>query len=335
MKDFPKITIITPSYNQGHFIEQTILSVINQNYPNLEYIIIDGGSTDNTLDIIKKYEKYIAYWMSEKDNGQSDAINKGLQHATGDIINWLNSDDYYEKNTLEIVAKAFENPNVNVLCAKSRIFYDEGNKTSHFTNGTDVYKDNLAKTIGQARIDQPETFFRATAIQKMGLLNTKFHYVMDKEWWIRYLFLFGLENILQIDDILVNFRLHGNSKTVSQQKAFQIETNSLFYELATIKGFENVKETLRNLSEIQQKINPDFYAQMNTHLLEKVLNYYLLYKADEYYYFENKKNAKKCLNLIKINLLEQADKKLFDELTQKIKIPTFLIKFMRFLKSKF
>ena len=90
---FPRISIITPSYNQGGYIEDTILSVINQDYPNLEYIIIDGGSTDNTVDIIQKYSDRIDYWISEKDTGQSNAINKGFRKATGDIINWINSDD--------------------------------------------------------------------------------------------------------------------------------------------------------------------------------------------------------------------------------------------------
>lgn len=94
MSVLPKITIITPTFNQGKFIEKSILSVLNQNYPNLEYIIIDGGSSDDTLDIIKKYENRITFWISEKDNGQSHAINKGLQKSSGDIINWLNSDDF-------------------------------------------------------------------------------------------------------------------------------------------------------------------------------------------------------------------------------------------------
>jgi len=330
----PKITIITPSYNQGHFLEQTIDSVLSQNYPDLEYMVIDGGSVDNSIEIIKKYEKYLTYWVSEKDNGQSDAINKGLQRTTGEIVNWLNSDDYYEKETLSIIGNSFRNHQINVVCGRSRIFYDEGNQTSHFSSGTDIYKHNLAKTIGWARIDQPETFFRVSAIHQMGLLNEKFHYVMDKEWWIRYLLLFGLDNILQIDDILVNFRLHGNSKTVSQQKNFQIETNSLFYELATIKNLTDKRVFLSNLSEIKKKVNHDFYSKIDKDLIEKVINYYLLYKADEYYYFGNTQTAKKCLKTINENLLEIVDRKLFKELNQKVNIPAFLIKILRFLKSK-
>src|ERR1051325_4216859 len=107
MKQLPLITIITPSYNQGQFIEETILSIINQDYPRLEFIIIDGGSTDNTVDIIKKYADRITYWVSEKDKGQSNAINKGLHKATGDIINWINSDDQLMPGALTAVAKHF------------------------------------------------------------------------------------------------------------------------------------------------------------------------------------------------------------------------------------
>ena len=116
MKNFPKISIVTPSYNQAEFLERTILSVLNQDYPNLEYIIIDGGSTDGSVEIIKKYEKYLAYWVSEKDKGQSDAINKGFQKSTGDILAWLNSDDTYLSGTLFKVVKAFqENPNADLI----------------------------------------------------------------------------------------------------------------------------------------------------------------------------------------------------------------------------
>src|SRR5580658_2018681 len=103
-----KISIITPSYNQGQFLEETMLSVFNQGYPNLEYIVIDGGSTDNSVEIIKKYENRLTYWESQKDRGQTHAINKGFEKSTGEIIAWLNSDDVYCENALFIIADFFE-----------------------------------------------------------------------------------------------------------------------------------------------------------------------------------------------------------------------------------
>ena len=103
-----KISIITPSFNQGKYLEQTILSVLDQKYPNLEYIIIDGGSNDNSVEIIKKYEHRLKYWVSEKDNGQANAINKGLSHCTGEIICWLNSDDYYLPDTLKKISNIID-----------------------------------------------------------------------------------------------------------------------------------------------------------------------------------------------------------------------------------
>jgi len=323
----PKITIITPSYNQGQYLEQTIDSVLSQNYPNLEYIVIDGGSQDNSVEIIRKYEKHLTFWVSEKDKGQSDAINKGLKRATGELINWLNSDDYYEKDTLQIVGEAFQNPQTNVLCGRSRIFYDESNKTSHFSSGTDIYKNNLAKTIGWARIDQPETFFRASAINAMGLLNPKFHYVMDKEWWIRYLFLFGLENIVEIDNVLVNFRLHGNSKTVSQQENFQKETAYIYEEIAQLFTLDIPNTTLD-----EPKLDKSFYQNINRDTAEQAIHYHLLYKADAHYYIGNYASAKKYLHKINIYLLEKDDHQLFNKLSFRLKIPHFLLRLRTLLK---
>ena len=113
---FPKITIVTPSFNQSKFLERTIISVLNQNYPNMEYIIIDGGSTDGSVDIIKKYEKYLTFWCSEKDKGQSDAINKGFEHGTGEIYAYLNSDDLFLPGTLQYIAEAFKsNKNYDLI----------------------------------------------------------------------------------------------------------------------------------------------------------------------------------------------------------------------------
>ncbi len=317
----PKITIITPSYNQGQYLEQTIDSVLSQNYPNLEYMVIDGGSKDNSVEIIRKYEKYLAFWVNEKDQGQSDAINKGLQRATGEVLNWLNSDDYYEKNALKIIGEAFTSPSTQVLCGRSRIFFSENNQTSHYSSGTDIYPHNLAKTIGWARIDQPETFFRTSALKQMGLLNPKFHYVMDKEWWIRYLFLFGLAGIQKIQDVLVNFRLHQDSKTVSQQKNFQEETLSIYSEIAQIFQLD-----ILNLPLKEHKLDRDFYQKADKELAQKAIHYHLLYKADASYYTSQYQLAKQYLHKINIHFLEKEDHQLFKKLSFRLNLPHFLLK---------
>jgi glycosyltransferase involved in cell wall biosynthesis len=245
---YPKITIITPSYNQGQYLEQTITSVLDQNYPNLEYIIIDGGSSDNSVDIIKKYEKYLTYWVSEKDSGQSDAINKGYARATGEIINWLNSDDYYEPGSLFKVAQHFSNPETLVFCGKSRVFSETA---FHFSTGTDIYPNDLLKTIGWARIDQPETFFRKSAWDKIGGIDGQFHYLMDREFWIRFLLMYGIGGVVKTDELLVHFRLHGQSKTVSQQSGFAKEQSNYFYSLAVRNGLTQEEKVLSDWESCQ------------------------------------------------------------------------------------
>jgi glycosyltransferase involved in cell wall biosynthesis len=278
--DSLKISLITPSFNQGQYIDQTISSVIDQEYPNLEYIIIDGGSDDKTLDVIKKHDNKLAYWVSEKDNGQSNAINKGLQKATGDIVNWLNSDDYYEPDTLQHVAKVFSNKNVMGYSGISRIF---GGKKEYFSKGTDIYPGNLHKTIGWARIDQPETFFRRSAIEAIGHLNEELHYVMDRDLWIRYLCKFGLTCFVKDEKLLVHFRLHDKSKTVSQQSEFNAEQRSLFYTYADIYGLTEYKTIFPDLFPV--KILPlTYYSNdLPAEDWEKVLNYFLLRECLEAY----------------------------------------------------
>src|SRR5665647_1802387 len=158
--NYPKISIVTPSFNQGRYIEQTIQSVINQNYPNLEYIIIDGGSTDDTIEVIKKYEKHISFWISEPDKGQADAINKGFAKCTGDIFNWINSDDYYEPETFKKLSNLFTTHKaVNVVCGKEWAFNDE-NFTERTLHPGSIIKETVFETIQIGIIDQPCTFFR-------------------------------------------------------------------------------------------------------------------------------------------------------------------------------
>jgi glycosyltransferase involved in cell wall biosynthesis len=231
---YPKITIITPSYNQGNYIEQTILSVLDQNYPNLEYIVIDGGSTDNTVDILKKYSHRIHYWISEPDKGQTDAINKGFQRATGDIINWLNSDDYYETGCLFKIAKSFEDPEIKAVTTVVRNFEEGGENWDEITTN---YGDNVL-LLTKGFNNQPGTFFRKEIWQRYFPLPSQLHYTMDQYLWFCYWLEHSADSFKVENYITTFFRRHINSKTTGSAnstifnhlgKAFFNEHNLLFW----------------------------------------------------------------------------------------------------------
>ena len=211
--NFPKISIVTPSFNQGQFIEQTICSVLDQGYPNLEYIIIDGGSTDNTIDIIRKYESKITYWISEPDSGQADAINKGLSFATGSIFNWINSDDYYEPGALHAIAEGFyREPQKKIMCGYTHCFYHDSVATSH------TYRMGIGATVAvsvmNVEMNQPGSFYRIEVIRELGFLNPSLRYVFDAELWFRILSRHGLQAVGYTDSLIAHFRLHETSKSV-------------------------------------------------------------------------------------------------------------------------
>lgn len=180
--NYPKISVITPSYNQGQYLEETILSVLNQNYPNLEYIIMDGGSNDNSVEIIKKYESKIDFWESKKDNGQSDAINKGFARATGEILCWLNSDDYYFKDTLNDVASNLDITKNEILFGEVDHIFEPNKqiKPSNVKNKYDNYQLELYDFI-----IQPGSFWTKKMWETTGPVNEKFHFVFDWDWFLR------------------------------------------------------------------------------------------------------------------------------------------------------
>lgn len=229
-----KITIITPSYNQGKYIEQTILSILNQNYPDLEYMIFDGGSTDNSLEIIKKYENKLAYWESEKDRGQSHAINKGFAKATGEIITWINSDDQLTPNTLENVATYFSaNPNIAFLHGKT-ILFQEG-KGEEKIKGADSNDLNY-KYLAGLPFPQPSSFFKKILIDELGGLNEKYHYGMDYDLFLS-IFLNG--EGLKVEDIFSKYLLHQSSKSVSQSAVFAKDYAAIFSKLLRSFSFSS------------------------------------------------------------------------------------------------
>lgn len=322
-----KITIITPSFNQAQFLEQTIDSVLSQKYHNLEYIIIDGGSQDRSVEIIKKHEKYLKYWVSEKDRGQSHAINKGLSIATGEIVNWLNSDDYYQPNALNLISELFADPKVSAVCAKSNIV--ASGEILKISSGTDVYGKNISKTIGWARIDQPETFFRASAYRHVGLLNENLHYIMDKEWWSRYLIELGLDGVVQSNECLVNFRLQPESKTMKHGKKFNEEVLTMYHSLASKSGCLKEAENLSKNFQFLPVLNHFSGNAVPHDKAKRILNYFILKKADEAYYQLDLKLSKKLLSGLDTDVFANDDLLLFDKLRFRSSLPAWLIKKFR------
>lgn len=271
MSMLPKISIITPSFNQGHFIEETILSVLEQGYPNLEYIIIDGGSTDNTVEVIKKYEKHLAFWVSEKDRGQSHAINKGLKYCTGEMFNWINSDDYFEKGIFLKLAKLFENPNVKMVCGTSRIF---GGAKEWYSQGTKLPNEN--SPLLHPSIDQPATFFRMDAVRSFGPLTESLHYTMDLEWLLKFWFNFGYDAMLKSDELLAHFREHPNSKTVNFQEKFTNERILIYNSILSQLGLIS-KQHLSYKFEMPEKL------VTSVELIEESFSRFIYFRLQELY----------------------------------------------------
>lgn len=207
-----KISVITPSFNQGQFIKETIDSILNSEYDNIEYIVMDGGSTDNTIEILKSYGDKII-WKSEKDKGQTDAINKGLKIATGNIICFLNSDDYYMSDTISYVMKYFaQNPDVYWLSGDYKIVDESGNEIQGFVKS---YKNFLKKlplkpTLKVVNyIIQPSTFWRREVFESVGEFDESLNYTMDYDYWLRIIDKYSLH---LTDKQLCSFRIHSLSK---------------------------------------------------------------------------------------------------------------------------
>ncbi|WPU98344.1 glycosyltransferase family 2 protein [Mucilaginibacter sp. cycad4] len=245
---FPKISVITPSYNQGAFIEQTILSVIGQQYPNLEYIIIDGGSTDSTLEVIKKHEDHITYWVSEPDSGQSQAINKGFALATGDILCWLNSDDYYLPGALLDISSKISVNRTDLLYGNCIHLNEKDNQA--YGSPFDPLK-NWDITHGDYII-QPSSFWTKQAFECIGPLREDLHFGFDWEWYARALAK-GV-NFIPSAKYYSVYRLHGDQKSNDNNVSRFIE-----------------------LINIERSLNPDKFAWLDNYLKKHIGNIRLLY----------------------------------------------------------
>jgi len=271
--EWPKITLITPSFQQGEFIEDTILSVLHQNYPNLEFIIVDGGSTDQTISILQKYSNKLTWWISEKDQGQSDAINKGLEKATGQIVNWLCSDDMLMPEALFNIAQAFTNPKTNIVCGWSRQF---SLNQDYGLACTTLYK-SISELLYVSHICQPATWYRMETLKKLAPVNVGLHYAMDSELWIQYILMNNREGISEIPSVLTAYRYHDSSKTISLDYKFKADKLGLIYPvLKCLHAPSILLEYYKDLSK------SDFYQKENLKSIhpkisrQEILEYYTL-----------------------------------------------------------
>jgi glycosyltransferase involved in cell wall biosynthesis len=257
----PSLTfsIVTPTYNQGAFIQDTIASVLAQDYPHIEYWVIDGGSTDETLDILRAYEDEPRLrWISEPDRGQSDAINKGLAVATGDLFSWLNSDDMLAEGALRRVAATWTKlDRPALLYGLAHRIDRDGNRLDYFP--AHHPKMDLQKLLSLRYIfAQPAVFAPTQAYRVVGGANTEFHYAMDLALWIA---LAEHLDFIHIPEVLAYFRVHPDSKSSAQAEAFYHDVEDILVDVVK-KGYLSEKEAGSRLElycGAQVYLTPDYY----------------------------------------------------------------------------
>ena len=212
-----KISIVTPSFNQADYLEQTIRSVLDQNYADVEYLIADGASTDGSVVIIKEHSEHLAWWVSEMDAGQADAINKGFSRATGEIIAWLNSDDYYLPETLVTVAKLFAaNPNAGIIYGDVLSVDGAGNPIN-----VQKFSQYSVEDLMQFKIiSQPGVFMRRSVLEQAGYLDQSYHFLLDHQLWLRVA---QLAPIIYVPQTLAVARYHDDAKNIAHAEKFGAE----------------------------------------------------------------------------------------------------------------
>jgi glycosyltransferase involved in cell wall biosynthesis len=257
-RPWPRISIVTPSYNQGQFIEETIRSVLLQGYPNLEYIVMDGGSKDRTLEILRKYQHAIGFWISAPDKGQAEAINKGFARASGEIWAWLNSDDVYELRVFSRVAELFQQlSDVDVLSGRCRLWDGGGGGNlrdpSPLRTLEDFLKIKTNWTSGRL-IVQPEAFFRPDAFNAANGVREEFHFCFDACLWMDMAKAGSVFH--SVDQHWANLRIHEGQKISDVPGTFQELVRLAWDQLR--ENWHTVKDPLVITDEIFQVLEEMF-----------------------------------------------------------------------------
>lgn len=275
----PKISIITPNYNLGEYLEETIQSVIEQGYPNLEYIIIDGGSTDNSIEIIKKYEKNITYWESNRDNGMYDAINKGFAKSSGEIMGWINSDDILHRKSLFLIQEAFEQEKVKWIQGTNTLIDETGRifniqipfNTHRFNFLLNQHLNkNMTSLKSFGTIQQESTFWKRSLWNDSGgYMDTEYKLAGDFELWMRF---FRRESLYNVSGLIGGFRLRQNQASHNFNSKYVDETKIIIQR----------ELKLLNSSEKRRLVKLRIYNWIKNCSCFK--NIYIKNRIEDYYY---------------------------------------------------
>jgi len=308
--NFPKISVVIPSYNQGQYLEETILSIINQQYPNLEVLVVDGGSKDNSVEIIKKYEQLFTWWVSEKDKGQSDAINKGFAKVTGDIVTWLCSDDLFTDDALIKVANIFSglSDDIGLVYGGARLF---GEKMK--PKETWGYEDaGVERYIAGQAFPQPSAFFKRKYLLEAGnWVREDLHLGMDFDLFAR---LGCVCKFHSVNEIFSLYRLHDASKTVSQHSRLIEDWTRSFGNLCRNFGWNDIIEKIQSIPQLSGFLDYTYPFKANQQIISSVdkklvLFYHLCYWLKSCYHYNRREDARKILAILKKDFPEKWIKK--------------------------
>jgi glycosyltransferase involved in cell wall biosynthesis len=248
MSEFPRVTVVTPSYNQAAFIEQTLCSVLDQDYPNLEYLVVDGASQDGSVEIIQKYADRLTWWVSEPDHGQAEAINKGFARASGEIVGWVNSDDLYLPGCVaSAVTVLQQNPDLVMVYGDMAALDSDGVVINLLRSNNWNLDDLLCFEI----LNQPAVFMRRDALVQAGFLETQFHFMLDHHLWLR---IAQLGSIMHVPQVWAAARYHAGAKNISQTAGFSRDA------FAIVEWMQTQPILAARFPRLQRKIHAGLYC---------------------------------------------------------------------------